>query len=222
MLLSYKFFTSFNMGKIISFANQKGGSGKTTLSANLAVLWANSDYKVAVIDADAQKSLTYWLDARKKYYGEEPMGIDSYAFDPRNLKEDLKKIKRKYNFIIIDSPPSITFETIQIVKSSDYIFVPVQPSPLDLMATIPFLNVAKEERKKTTVILNRVMPRAKLTDAMIMRLRYAGAKIARSRVSGKIIYAETFSVGRGVVDISVTSDASKEIINVGNEIIRNF
>ncbi len=222
MLLSYNFFTSFNMGKIISFANQKGGSGKTTLSANLAVLWANSDYKVAVIDADAQKSLTYWLDARKKYYGEEPTGIDSYAFDPRNLKEDLKKIKRKYNFIIIDSPPSITFETIQIVKSSDYIFVPVQPSPLDLMATIPFLNVAKEERKKTTVILNRVMPRAKLTDAMIMRLRYAGAKIARSRVSGKIIYAETFSVGRGVVDISVTSDASKEIINVGNEIIRNF
>ena len=222
MLLSYKFFTSFNMGKIISFANQKGGSGKTTLSANLAVLWANSDYKVAVIDADAQKSLTYWLDARKKYYGEEPMGIDSYAFDPRNLKEDLKEIKRKYNFIIIDSPPSITFETIQIVKSSDYIFVPVQPSPLDLMATIPFLNVAKEERKKTTVILNRVMPRAKLTEAMIMRLRYAGAKIARSRVSGKIIYAETFSVGRGVVDISVTSDASKEIINVGNEIIRNF
>ena len=90
------------------------------------------------------------------------------------------------------------------------------------MATIPFLNVAKEERKKTTVILNRVMPRAKLTEAMIMRLRYAGAKIARSRVSGKIIYAETFSVGRGVVDISVTSDASKEIINVGNEIVRNF
>ena len=90
------------------------------------------------------------------------------------------------------------------------------------MATIPFLNIAKLERKKTTVILNRVMPRAKLTDAMIMRLRYAGAKIARSRISGKIIYAETFSVGRGVVDISVTTDASKEIINVGNEILRNF
>ena len=210
------------MGKIIAFANQKGGSGKTTLSANLAVLWANSKYKVAVVDGDAQKSLTHWLDARKKYYGDEPTGIDSYSFDARNLNEDLKKIKRKYDFIIIDSPPSITFETIQIVKSSDLIYVPVQPSPIDLMATIPFLNIAKQERKKTTVILNRVMPRAKLTDAMIMRLRYAGAKIARSRISGKIIYAETFSVGRGVVDISITSDASKEIINIGNEIVRNF
>ena len=49
------------MGKIITFANQKGGSGKTTLTANLAVLWANSEYKVAVIDGDAQQSLTYWL-----------------------------------------------------------------------------------------------------------------------------------------------------------------
>ena len=210
------------MGKIITFANQKGGSGKTTLSANLAVLWANSEYKVAVIDADAQKSLTYWLEARKKYYREEPIGIDHYPFDVRNLNEDLKQIKRKYDFIIIDSPPSITFDTIQIIKFSDFIYVPVQPSPIDLMATIPFLNIAKQERKKTTVILNRVMPRAKLTDAMIMRLRYTGAKIARSRISGKIIYAETFSVGRGVVDISVTSDASKEIINIGNEILRNF
>ena len=38
----------------------------------------------------------------------------------------------------------------------------------------------------------------------------------------RIIYAETFSVGRGVVDISITSNASKEIINIGNEILRNF
>ena len=210
------------MGKIITFANQKGGSGKTTLSANLAVLWANSNYKVAVIDADAQQSLTNWLEARKKYYREEPTGIDSYPYDVRNLAEDLKQIKRKYNFIIIDSPPSITYETIEIVKCSDRVFVPAQPSPLDLMATIPFLNMVRKQRRSSLVILNRVLPRAKLTEAMIMRLRYAGAKIARSRISGKIIYAETFSVGRGVVDISVTSEASKEIIKVGNEILRNF
>ena len=53
------------MGKVISFSNQKGGSGKTTLSANIAVLWSNSGYKVAVIDADAQNSLGHWLEARK-------------------------------------------------------------------------------------------------------------------------------------------------------------
>ena len=210
------------MGKVISFSNQKGGSGKTTLSANLAVLWSNSGYKVAVIDADAQNSLTYWLEARKKYYGADDIGITSYNFDVRNLKEEIKQIKRKYNFIIIDSPPSITFETIQIIKASDRVFVPVQPSPLDVMATVPFLNLVKQEKKNPIIFLNRVMPRARLTDAMILRLRYAGAKIARSRISSKVLFAETFSVGRGVIDISVTSDAAKEIINAGNEIIRSF
>ena len=210
------------MGKIITFANQKGGSGKTTLSVNLAVLWSNSQYRVAVIDADSQNSLKYWLDARKKYYGEDNIGIDSYSYEASTIIESVKKIKRKYDFIIIDSPPSITFDTIQILQSVDRVYVPVLPSPIDLMATIPFLNLVKQQRKKATIVLNRVLPRAKLTEAMILRLRYAGAKIARSRISSKVIFAETYSVGRGVVDINITSDASKEIINLGNEILRNF
>jgi len=210
------------MGKVITFSNQKGGSGKSTLSANLAVLWSNSGYKVAVIDADPQKSLTYWLSERKKYYGDDDIGVNFYNFDIRNLAEEVKKIKRKYDFIIIDSPPAITFETLQIIKASNGVFVPVQPSPLDLMATLPFLQIAREEKKKPLIILNRVMPRAKLTDAMILRLRYSGAKIARSRISSKVIFAESFAVGRGVIDINVTSDAAKEIINVGNEILRNL
>ena len=210
------------MGKIISFSNQKGGSGKTTLAANIAVLWSNSGYKVAIIDADAQKSLTYWYDARKKYYGNDDAGIDVYPYSISTIIEDVKTIKRKYNFIIIDSPPSITYDTIQVLRSVDRVFVPVQPSPVDLLATIPFLNLSSQERKKSTIILNRVLPRANLTEAMILRLRYAGAKIARSRISSKVIFAETYSVGRGVIDISVTSDASKEIIKLGNEILRNF
>ena len=210
------------MGKILAFTNQKGGTGKTTLSANLAVLWSNSQYKVAVIDGDHQKSLTYWIEARKKYYGDSDIGIDVLSYNSHSLSEDIKKIKRKYNFIIVDSPPSITYDTVQIVKNADRVLVPAMPSPLDLMATIPFLNLTKQERKKSTVVLNRVLPRVRLTEAMILRLRYAGAKIARSRISSKTIFAETFSAGRGVVDISVNSDASREIINLGNEILRNL
>ena len=210
------------MGKVVAFSNQKGGSGKSTLSANIAVLWSNSGYKVAVIDADQQKSLTFWLSERKKYYGADDVGIDAYSFETRNLSEEIKKIKKKYDFIIIDSPPAITFDTVQIIKVSNGLFVPGQPSPLDLMATLPFLQIAREEKKKPLIILNRVMPRAKLTDAMILRLRYSGGKIARSRISSKVIFAETFTVGRGVIDINITSDAAKEIINVGNEILRNL
>ena len=124
--------------------------------------------------------------------------------------------------MIIDSPPSITIESINIARSSNYIFIPVQPSPVDLLATLPFLNLVNKEKKKSTIILNRVLPRAKLTEAMKLRLRYAGANIARNKISSKIIFAETFNVGRGVIDISVNSRVSKEIINLGNEIIRKL
>ena len=80
------------MGKVIAFSNQKGGSGKTTLSANMAVLWSNSGYKVAVIDADAQKSLTHWIDARKKYYGDDDIGVTPFELDIKNLSEEIKQI----------------------------------------------------------------------------------------------------------------------------------
>ena len=210
------------MGKIISLSNQKGGSGKTTISVNLAVLWSNSGYKVAIIDADNQKSLTYWYKARESYYGNEDTGIYNEQYDSSNLYEQTRELKKKYDLVIIDSPPSITIESINIARSSNYIFIPVQPSPVDLLATLPFLNLVNKEKKKSTIILNRVLPRAKLTEAMKLRLRYAGANIARNKISSKIIFAETFNVGRGVIDISVNSRVSKEIINLGNEIIRKL
>lgn len=210
------------MGKVISLANQKGGSGKTTISANLSVLWSNSGYKVAIVDADNQKSLSNWYDARKKYYGAEDTGLTLFPYNTSNFENEIKEIKKNFDFVIIDSPPSITYDSLIIVRSSSFVLVPVQPSPVDLLATIPFLDVVSRERKKSIIVLNRVLSRAKLTEAMILRLRYSGGKIARSKISAKIIYAETFVVGRGVIDIGVTSAASKEIINLGNEVIRKL
>ena len=131
-------------------------------------------------------------------------------------------MKKSFDFVLIDSPPSITYDSLIIVRSSSFVLVPVQPSPVDLLATIPFLDLVSRERKKSIIVLNRVLSRAKLTEAMILRLRYSGGKIARSKISAKIIYAETFVVGRGIIDIGVTSAASKEIINLGNEVIRKL
>ena len=77
------------MGKILAFTNQKGGTGKTTLSANLTVLLSNSQYKVAVIDVDNQKSLSNWIDARKKYYGQEDIGFDVLPYNPNSFGKDI-------------------------------------------------------------------------------------------------------------------------------------
>ena len=83
-------------------------------------------------------------------------------------------------------------------------------------------DLINKENKKSTIVLNRVLPRARLTEAMILRLRYSGASIARSKISSRVIFAETFTVGRGVTDISVTTQPSKEVIKLGNEIVRKL
>jgi len=210
------------MAKILSLSNQKGGSGKTTISANLAVLWSNSGYKVGIIDADNQKSLSNWYNLREKYYGSNDTGIILIKSDPANLSEKIREIRKNFDYILIDSPPSITIDTINIVRASNYVLIPVQPSPIDLLATIPFLDLVNKEKKKSLIILNRVLPRAKLTDAMRIRLRYSGANIARNKVSSRVIFAETFNVGRGVIDLSVEKSVSKEILNLGNEILRKL
>ena len=106
------------MGKVIAFSNQKGGSGKSTLSANLAVLWSNSGYKVAVIDADAQKSLSYWLDARKSYYGEDDVGITKLDFDIINPPVLHISSKRRNNFSrrICSAVSTLSFKCISEIK----------------------------------------------------------------------------------------------------------
>ena len=210
------------MGKVISLANQKGGSGKTTLCVNLSVLWSNSEYKIAIIDADKQRSLTNWYDSRKKYYGDNDTGISIFKYNAVDHSEMLKDLKKNFDIILIDSPPSISMDSITIVRNSNYVVVPVQPSPLDILATIPFLDLIKKEKKSSKVVLNRILARAKLTEAMALRLRYSGAKILRTKISSRVLYAETFNVGRGVIDISVVSSASKEIIKLGNEILKNI
>ena len=116
------------MGKVIAFSNQKGGSGKTTLSTNIAVLWSNSGYKVAVIDADAQKSLTYWLDSRKTYYGEDDIGITKLDFDIRDLivrfvdDSEFTEFKTNYGLTMKCGWAKINNKKIGIVASNGVIF----------------------------------------------------------------------------------------------------
>ena len=141
--MSILFYIFFRMGKVIAFSNQKGGSGKSTLSANIAVLWSNSGYKVAVVDADSQKSLTYWLEARKKYYGEDDIGLTQYDFDIKNLIDEVKKIKRKYDYIIIDCSPSLGIVTVNSLVASDSVIIPVQCEYFALEGLGKLLNTIK-------------------------------------------------------------------------------
>ena len=121
--------------KTILIANPKGGSGKTTLSVNIAGYLANRGQQVAMLDLDRQQSSALWLAMR-------PADL------PRIRTLDSKKEHGRPNdWLVIDSPAGLHGKNlVHAVKLAHKIIVPVAPSLFDLQASRDFLQTLAEEK----------------------------------------------------------------------------
>jgi len=119
--------------KTILIANPKGGSGKTTLSVNIAGFLANRGQHVAMLDLDRQQSTALWLATR-------PADL------PRIHTLDSKK-ERANDWLVIDSPAGLHGKNlIHAVKLAQKIIVPVVPSLFDMQASRDFLQILAGEK----------------------------------------------------------------------------
>jgi cellulose biosynthesis protein BcsQ len=87
------------MSFVISFLNQKGGVGKSTLSINVAACFALLQQKVLLIDADKQGTSSTWASLRE----ETDFQVVSLARE--NMARDALRLAAEYDFTIIDGPP---------------------------------------------------------------------------------------------------------------------
>lgn len=118
--------------------NPKGGSGKTTLSTNLAGFFARCGKKVTLGDMDRQQSVLQWLSIRSADL--PPI----HAWDAR--EDDLAK-PPNCDFLILDAPAGIHGkELTNALKHSDKVLIPVQPSLFDMWATSDFMEALKEHK----------------------------------------------------------------------------
>ena len=127
---------------------------------------------------------------------------------------------RSHDLVIVDSPPHAETEAKIAVRSADLVVVPVQPSPMDVWATLPILEMAAAEKVPALVVLNRVPPRANLTEDMVKELRALHAGVARSRIGNRVIFAGALSEGRAVGELQPKSRAAQEIGALAKEIWR--
>ena len=125
-------------------ASQKGGSAKTTLAASLAVAAevAGSGFAV-LIDSDPQGSLAAWWNVREAKI--------SRRFAPTTLAELPAKLKALdeagYAFAFVDTPPAITEAIRAVVKTADFVLIPVKPSPHDLRSVGSTVELVQQEGK---------------------------------------------------------------------------
>jgi chromosome partitioning protein len=122
--------------RTILIANPKGGSGKTTLSVNIAGYLANRGDRVAMLDLDRQQSASLWLATR-------PDDL------PRIRSLESKKDDGQRNdWLVIDSPAGLHGKNLaHALKLASKIIVPVAPSLFDLQASSDFLRAMAEQKK---------------------------------------------------------------------------
>jgi chromosome partitioning protein len=202
-------------GSVITIAQQKGGAGKTTLVAHLAVAMAQTGRSVAIVDIDPQGSLTAWSDARGEM---EPAIICRQVTGWRTAGE-VERLARDVDIVIVDSPPHAETEARIAVRSADLVLVPVQPSPMDFWATKPTIAMAAAEKTPAMVVLNRVPARAKVADTVIEQMDQLEADVATSRIGNRIALAAALMKGRGVTESNRRSAAAEEIDALLEEVL---
>ncbi len=208
--------------KVLTIAQQKGGTGKTTVAAQLAVAWAGRGRKVALIDLDPQESLSAWFWLRREMYGDEADNIVLHSASAGRTALLLARLKPDHDIVIIDSPPHTRTEAQVAIAKADLVVTPVQLSPMDLWATKPTLELAEKQKVAAMLVLNRVPPRGNTPAAVRDAIRQKKLPVARVSLGNRLAFASSLMEGRGVTESEPSSSASAEVLALASEISRRL
>lgn len=138
----------------IALASSKGGTSKTTCTANLCVRAAQDSGAVVAIDLEPQQSLARWFELRKRH-----VLLDNPRLLPASddtAAEKVAKLKRAgAEWIFLDLPPG-DFDLIEPgIAAADFVIVPVKASPIDLEAIDPIIEICEDLEKAFCILLTQ-------------------------------------------------------------------
>ncbi len=192
--------------RILTIASQKGGSGKTTLTAHLAV---EAEHRkagpVAVIDTDPQGSLASWWNTR-----EAPTPLFA-AVNITQLGEHLTHLRRQgIKLVLIDTPPQ-TMNTIEAANTAaDFVLIPARPSPHDLRAVAVVVEMVEQAKKPFCFVVNGATPRTNIAKEAVGALAEHG-KVAPVTIHHRVDFAASMLDGRTVSELEPESRSAQEI-----------
>jgi len=208
---------------IISVVSLKGGAGKSTISQNLAVVFAHMNYKVTVVDTDVNGSTVRWSG----YRDEELPNITVIALaDGEALRKNVKQLHADCEILIIDGTPALSELASTTLLLADIAIIPIKPGALDIWATEKFLE--KYENVKTLkddlsayFVLNQFFYNSNLGEEVISVLEEMPIPLLKSRLHIRVAFAECISGGLGAYEYK-DAKAVNEVVSLANEILEEI
>lgn len=200
------------MGRIITFAQQKGGAGKTTVLVHLAAAWAEAGRRVALIDLDPQRSLSRWAGLRA-----DP-ALPLIESKDYRAASDMKAAAKAHDYVLVDCPGAASSLLEAVVRESDLVVAPCQPSVMDVWATASVIETAKKQKTPLRILLNRVPGRAAALEEVIATLGPAQALLLATRLGNRVGFSQAMLNGRTAPELSRRSAAASEVAALKAEI----
>ena len=246
------------MRKVITISNHKGGVGKTTSAINIGAGLNKLGKKVLLIDLDPQANLSLSLgliDQERTIYGAirgqyrlQPIqiakgldvipstldlsGAEVEMGAERNsqyiLRELIEPLRASYNYIIIDSPPSLGLLTINAFTASDEVFIPLQAHYLALQGLTKLVEVIEmvKDRLNNSLKLGGIF--ITLYDGRKVLNRDVAStieahyqdKLFKTRVRENIVLAEAPAQDLDIFSYSPKSYGAEDYLSLCREILK--
>jgi len=247
------------MGRVISFANQKGGVAKTTTTLNLGVALAEQELKVLLVDLDPQGNLTmsqglnpdtiersmfdvlvHRLPIQEVIHHTEvdlavssidlagaELALSSMIGRERALEKAIAPVRESYDFVLVDTPPSLGLLTINALVASNGVIVPVQCEYLSLRGLVQLENTLSmiRENLNPEVGIEGILPT--MYDKRTLHSREAveilqenfGDLVFDTKIRKTVRYAEAPVKGTSVLKYDPSGNAAQAYRQLAKEVL---
>ncbi len=192
--------------KVLTVANRKGGAGKSTCAAHIALEAVRKGMKVILLDLDPQKTLESWWKKREE---DNPYLADANASD---LDEKIRLLSTKgLDLCIIDTPGDTSANATVGIQAADMVLIPSKPTAPDLTAIGRTISIVKEHKKPFIFVVTQAIPRSNNALQAASVLSEFGP-VAPSSIVNRVAYANAMSTGESASSFDKSAEEEVRVV----------